>query len=524
MPKVVIDPITRIEGHLRITCEVENGVVKDAWNTATLFRGFEVFMKDRDAKGIWQFAQRICGVCPNPHAFNSVRAVEIAMGMDKVTDNARLIRNMTEAAQLGYDHILWFYQLNAFDYVNVPNTLKANPTSPVLKAVQDQVKAVVDSGQLGPFANMYWGHPGYKLPPDMDLELTAHYLAAIDIQQKANEGMTILGGRFPMIHHYVPGGVTQLPSIEEILFYKSRMEEVKQFIDTVLVPDLLAIAPYYKDDLVSTGKGVGNLMTWGVIDEKSQDPYDRLFPRGAIYGGDLTQVHKVDPDESRMFTKHSWFSDDTGMGKHPLQAGQDHVEFTQLPALEGDALPGPGDKYDWTQAVRHGAENRPMEVGPLAEMVVAYVSGRAEAKKLVDDTLAAVGAAGKPEVLVSNLGRVAARVLKAKINADNAQRWADELLANIGKGDNECFEEIDWSRSGTGVSGWDAPRGSLAHYAEVEKGMIKTYAAVPPSNWNLSPRDDKGVRGPVEEALVGTPVANPKEPLEILRTVHTFDP
>ncbi|MEW6019341.1 MAG: nickel-dependent hydrogenase large subunit, partial [Pseudomonadota bacterium] len=278
MPKVVIDPITRIEGHLRITCVVEGGKVTDAWNTATLFRGFEIFMKDRDPKGIWQFAQRICGVCPNPHAFNSVTAVERAAGLTKVNDNARLIRNMTEAAQLAYDHILWFYQLNAFDYVNVPDTLNASPANPTLKAVQDQVKAVVDSGQLGPFANMYWDHPGYKLPPELNLELTAHYLQAIDVQQSANECNAILGGRFPMIHHYIPGGVTQMPAIDEILFYKSRMEEVKNFIDTVMVPDLLAIAPFYRDDLLGS-KGVGNYLTWGVLDEKSQDPYDRLFPR-----------------------------------------------------------------------------------------------------------------------------------------------------------------------------------------------------------------------------------------------------
>lgn len=522
MPKVVIDPITRIEGHLRITCLVEDGKVTDAWNTATLFRGFEIFMKGRDPKSIWQFAQRICGVCPNPHAFNSVRAVETALGMATVDDNARLIRNMTEAAQLGYDHILWFYQLNAFDYVNVPNTLNAKPATPTLKAVQDQVKAVVDSGQLGPFANMYWDNPGYKLPADLDLELTAHYLAAIDVQQKANECNTILGGRFPMIHHYVPGGVTQLPAIDEVLFYKSRMEEVKNFIDTVMVPDLLAIAPFYGADLASTGKGVGNYLTWGVIDESSQDPYDRLFPRGAVFDGDLTKVQKVDLDETRMYTKYSWFDDGVGQGKHPLDAGQEPIQFTELPPLEGEGLPE--GKYDWTQAVRYGDKNRPMEVGPLAEVLVAYLSGRAEVKKLVDDTLAAVGAAGNPAVLLSNLGRVAARVIKAKVNADNALRWADELLANIGAGSKECYQELDFSREGRGASGWDAPRGSLAHYAEIEGGQIKTYAAVPPSNWNLSPRDDDGVRGPVEEALVGTPVADPQQPLEILRTVHTFDP
>ncbi len=520
MTKVVIDPITRIEGHLRITCVVENGKVTDAWNTATLFRGFEIFMKGRDPKSIWQFAQRICGVCPTPHAFNSVRAVETALGMDKVPDSTRLIRNMMEAAQLGYDHILWFYHLNGFDYVNVPNTLNAKPGTPGLKAVQDQVKAVVDSGQLGPFANMYWDHPGYKLPADLDLEVTAHYLQALEVQQKACDCSAVLGGRYPMINNYVPGGVTQMPSIEDIEYYKSKMGEVKDFIDTVMVPDLLAIAPYYLD-LAAFGKGVGNFLTWGVLEEKSQDPYDRLFPRGGIFDGQLA-LQKVDPNETHQFTKYSWYDDGVGAGKHPLDVGQEPQQFTKLPPIDGEALPE--GKYDWTQAVRYGNVNRPMEVGPLAQMLVAYLAGRPEAKQLVDTTLAAIGHAGDPTVLLSNLGRVAARVLKAKINADNALRWADELLANIGSGNTQVYQELDYSKDGTGFSGWDAPRGALCHYAKIKNGKIDTYAAVPPSNWNLSPRDDSGKRGPVEEALVGTPVVDPTKPLEILRTVHTFDP
>ncbi|MHB1390284.1 MAG: nickel-dependent hydrogenase large subunit [Thermoleophilia bacterium] len=522
MTKVVIDPITRIEGHLRITCVVENGKVTDAWNTATMFRGFEIFMKDRDPKGIWQFAQRICGVCPTPHAFNSVRAVENAMGMKTVPDSVRLIRNMMETTQLAYDHILWFYHLNGFDYVNVPNALNAKPGTPALKAVQDQVKAVVDSGQLGPFANMYWDHPGYKLPPEMDLEITAHYLQALDIQQKACDASAVLGGRYPMINNYVPGGVTQMPSIEDIEFYVSQMGIVKDFIDTVMVPDLLAIAPYYID-LATFGKGVGNFLTWGVLDEKSQDPYDRLFPRGGIFDGKLA-LQKVDLAEARKYTKTSWFPDDLGGGKHPLEVGQIPQQFTKMPAMDGETGPGANDKYDWTQALRYGKEARPMEVGPLAQVLIAYLAGRPGATKLVDDTLAAVGHAGDPTVLLSNLGRVAARVLKAKINSDNAVRWANELLANIGSGNTEIYQELDFSQDGTGESGWDAPRGALAHYAKIKGGKIDTYAANPPSNWNLSPRDDSGVRGPVEEALVGTPVVDPAKPLEILRTVHTFDP
>ena len=207
--KVVIDPITRIEGHLRVTCVVENGKVTDAWNTCTLFRGFEIFMKDRDPREIWHYTMRICGVCPTPHGWNGVRATEMAMGVEKMDDNTRLIRNMMEASQTAYDHILWFYILNAFDYVNVPNALSANPTTPTLKAVQDQLKAFVASGQLGFLANMYWDHPGYKLPPDLDLELTAHYLQSIEMQQIANDaGGVFLGGKYPMIMNYAPAATS----------------------------------------------------------------------------------------------------------------------------------------------------------------------------------------------------------------------------------------------------------------------------------------------------------------------------
>ena len=519
--KVVIDPITRIEGHLRVTCVVENGKVTDAWNTCTLFRGFEIFMKDRDPREIWHYTMRICGVCPTPHGWNGVRATEMAMGLGKMDDNTRLIRNMMEASQIAYDHILWFYILNAFDYVNVPNALRAKPTTPTLKAVQDQLKAFVASGQLGFLANQYWDNPGYKLPADLDLELTAHYLQSIEMQQTANDaGGVFLGGKYPMIMNYAPGGCTQLPGLEDIITYKQRMETVQGFVDTVVVPDLLAIAPYYKD-LATVGKGVGNFLSWGVLDEKSQDPYDRVFPRGGIFGGVL-KPQQVDPNETKMYTKHSFYPDSLGGGKHPLEVGQEPQQYVDLAPIEGQQLPN--DKYDWTQAVRYGSQEAPMEVGPLAQMLMAYTAGRPEAVQLVDSTLAAVGAAGHPEILISALGRIVARVLKLKINMDNAQRWADELLANMAAGDTAVNSNPTVPDSGEGYGGWDAPRGALCHYVRIKGGKIGSFAAVPASNWNFSPRDDKGVRGPVEEALIGLPVADAAQPLEILRLVHTFDP
>jgi Ni,Fe-hydrogenase I large subunit len=523
MAKVVIDPITRIEGHLRITCEVENGKVKDAWNTCTLFRGFEIFMEGIDPRDTWHYAQRICGVCPNPHALNSATAAERAMGVETVPDNARLVRNMLDATQLGYDSLLWFYILNAFDYVNVPDAVNAKTTDPQLIAIQDQLRSQVASGQTNFLSNQYWDNPGYKLPAEVNLLLTSHYLESIQVQQYANQACAVIAGKFPMIMNMAAGGITQLPSEEEILYYMNRMSLVKQFNETVLLPDLLAVAAAFPE-LATYGQGVGNFLTWGLLDEQSQKPEDRVFPSGGIFGGQL-QVQPVDPAKPVLYTKYSYYDDSVGAGKTPLEVGQLPLDFTGYPDIEGEAFPT--GKYDWTRAARYPSpdgKNVPMEVGPLAEVLVAYLAGRPEAKKYVDQVLAAVGAAGKPEVLVSNLGRVGARVIKALINTDYALSWADQLLANIKAGDTTCFSKPNVDAEGTGISGYDAPRGALSHYCQTSGGKVAKYAAVPASNWNLAPRDDDGVRGPVEEALVGTPVANPEQPLEILRTVHTFDP
>jgi [NiFe] hydrogenase large subunit len=522
--KVVIDPITRIEGHLRITCEVENGKVKDAWNTCTLFRGFEIFMKNIDPRDAWQFGQRICGVCPNPHALNAATASERAMGVETVTPNAVLVRNMLESTQLGYDSILWFYILNAFDYVNVPNAVNAKATTPELQAVQDQVRAVVDSGQTNVFSNQYWDHPGYVLPAELDLVLTSHYLQAIQAQQWANEACAVIGGKFPMVMNMAAGGVTQLPSEPDINYYLDRMALVKEFTDVTMWNDLLAVAGAFID-LAGQGQGVGNYLTWGILDVESQDPYRRIIPRGAIFDRNLTKVEKVDPADVTLYTKYSYYPDSLGAGKHPFDVGQEPFEFTSYPPIEGDTLPS--GKYDWTRAARYPnpqGKDVPMEVGPLAEVLVAYISGQPNVTKYVVEVLAAVGATGKPEVLMSSLGRIAARVIKARVNMDYAAQWGQQLLENMKAGDTECFTTPNVNADGEGISGYDAPRGALSHYCRISGGKVSTYAAVPASNWNLAPRDDSGARGPVEEALIGVPVADPTKPLEIVRTVHTFDP
>jgi Ni,Fe-hydrogenase I large subunit len=524
MATVVIDPVTRIEGHLRITCEVENGKVKNAWNTCTMFRGFEIFMKDIAPQDTWTYAMRICGVCPTPHGINSAAAAEKAMGVDLIPDNARLIRNMLMAAQLGYDSILWLYPLAALDYVNVPSTLKAKTNDPVLLEIQGRVKAIVDSGQVNLFSNQFWDNPGYLLTPEQNLELLSHYISGTVYQQYANQAAAVLAGKFPMIQNLAAGGWMNLPTLEQIIYYQDQMTLVKEFTDTVVWGDLLALASVY-GSLAGFGGGVGNFLTWGNFDDKSQKPTDRLFPSGAIFDKQL-KVYDVDPAKAQIFTKHSWYPDDLGGGKAPLESGQEPQQYTELPPMDGSKLPE--GKYDWTRAARYPdpkGKPRPMEVGPLAEVLVAYAKGRPDVKKYVDQVLAAVGATGNPGVLFSDLGRVAARIIKARVNTDYALQWSAQLLENVNAGDTKVFiDPPNPNGQGTGIGAMDAPRGALSHYCTIANGKTVKYAAVPASNWNLAPRDDNDVRGPVEEALVGVPCPNPDEPLDILRTVRTFDP
>ncbi|HVN42968.1 MAG TPA: nickel-dependent hydrogenase large subunit, partial [Steroidobacteraceae bacterium] len=463
MAKVVIDPVTRIEGHLRITCEVENGKVTNAWNTCTLFRGFEIFMKGIKPADAWQFGQRICGVCPTPHALNAAVASERAMGVAKVPDNARLVRNMLNACQIGYDCILWFYTLNAFDYVNVPDIVNAKTDDPQMVAIQQQAKALLSSGQVGILSNFWWDNPGYLLTPEENLLLTSHYIASFPAMQAANQAAAVLSGKFPMIMSLAAGGMTELPSLDEILYYQDQMAIVKDFTDNVLWPDTLAAAGAYKA-LAGYGAGVGNYLTWGVLEGKSQDPKDRIFPSGGVFGGAL-KVEPVDPAKPVLYTKYSYYDDGVGAGKTPLKVGQEPIDFTAYPPIEGPDFPT--GKYDWTRAARYPnpqGKNVPMEVGPLAEVLVGYLDGRPDFVKYVDEMLAALGATGHPEVLLSSLGRIGARTIKARINMDHYLDWSTELLANIKAGDTDVYTvPPNQTGDGVGISGLDAPRGALSH-------------------------------------------------------------
>lgn len=513
MARLTIDPVTRLEGHIRCVVEIDGGVVKDAWIATTLFRGFEIFIRDRDPRDAWHIAHRICGVCPTSHGNAATMGLEESFGVEP-PDNAVLVRNLMEAAQYLHSHVLWFYTLNAFDYVDVVSALSATPTTPALKAVQERLQAFVDSGQLGFLENGYWGHPAMKLPPELNLELSAHYLMALEIQAKAAQALAVFGGKFPYHMSTPPGGVTVIPTLQDVVNYEYIMKEVNDFVRNVFVPDTLAAAPYYLD-LATFGQGVGNFLTWGVLEDLSRDPKKRALPRGAIFDANLV-VEDVDPHtDVQEYTGHSWYTDDSGEGKNPGSAeAKTEPEFTQLDDLEG--------KYTWTKTVN--MKGKQMEVGTLARMLIAYLSDAPGAKKIVDDTLAAIGQAGNPTVLVSALGRLATKALEASIIADKLEQDMQLLKENISSGTGEWFIQKDVPDSGAGVGAWDAPRGALAHWNRIENQKISSYQAVPASNWNFSARDESGARGPVEEALVGTPVADPEKPLEVLRVIHTFDP
>jgi [NiFe] hydrogenase large subunit len=508
MARITIDPITRIEGHMKIEVEIEGGKVKDAWASGTLFRGFEIIMQGRDPRDAWHITQRICGVCPTSHGHASSMSMDDAFKV-KPPDNGRIIRNIIEGAQFLHSHILWFYHLNALDYVDVVSALRAQPREASLKKVQKKLKAFVDSGQLGPFANGYWGHPAYKLPPDLNLLAVAHYLEALEMQAKAAQVSALFGGRMPMTMTSPPGGVTHVPSVDDIKNYLYRVKELQDWIDSVFVPDVLAIAPYYLD-YASVGRGHANYLAWGVFEDASFDPKKRLLPRGVLLASDFPKVHELKPDDVLEHTSHGWYKN-----AKPLNpaTGVTDPEFTDY---------NTNARYSWSKAPR--LNNKPMEVGALSRMFVAYAAGQPTVKKLVNGALTALGHAGKPEVLQGVLGRIATRALECKMVADAMYQWGFDIVENIKKGNAAVYNDYSIPDKAQGAGLWEAPRGALAHWIDVDGKKVKNYQCVVPSTWNCSPRDDNGVRGPLEQALIGTPVANPEKPLEILRVAHSFDP
>jgi len=547
MPNIVIDPVTRIEGHLRIEAQVDGGKVTEAWSSGTMFRGMELILRGKDPREAWLWAQRICGVCTTVHAHASVYAVEDALGIE-IPPNARLVRNLIAGAQHIQDHVIHFYHLHALDWVDVADSLNADPaaTAALAQAISDwpkssadyfagiqaRVKKLVESGQLSLFASGYWGHPAYRLPPEANLLAVAHYLEALEWQRDVIRVHAVLGGKNPHPQTYLVGGMASaidldspnVINLERIAFMAERIRTMRQFVEQVYVPDVKAVASFYPE-WWSIGAGHRNYLSYGALQQGNRAEEAKFtFPRGIILDGDLGTVHPVDQARITESIARSYYEYEAGdeARLHPWD-GETSPKYTgpTPPYLALDV----DNKYSWLKSPRY--DGRPMEVGPLARMLVAYGAGNERVQELVNGALTELKL--QPAALFSTLGRVAARALETVYLLDLMDKWLNDLAANAQSGDVRIHDGSKWDPSSwpAEAQGWgfhEAPRGALGHWVTIKDGKIDNYQAVVPSTWNAGPRDEQGVTGPYEASLVDTPVADPEQPLEILRTVHSFDP
>lgn len=544
MGKIIkIDPITRIEGHLRIDIEVDKGKITNAWSSGTMFRGIETILQGRDPREAWIFTQRICGVCTTVHGIASVRAVENALDLE-IPFNAQLIRNLIIAAHTIHDHIVHFYHLSALDWVDVVSATKANPKATAklaqslspwhrnseqeFKAVQDKLKGVVASGQLGIFSNGYWGHSAMKLPPEVNLLAVSHYLQALEYQRKINDAVGLLGSKTPHIQNLAVGGVANAINMDDetalnmtrLLKVKNFFDEVRDFVNQVYLVDVIAVGALYAD-WTTYGAGVTNyLASPDLPTNKEATKFDLLG--GTIMDGNINSLRYISSFKDTYFRDgvkesiaHAWYDGD--WSKHPYEETTD-PKFTQFDYNK---------EYSWCKAPRF--EGKPMQVGPLAQVLVNYAQGHDLTKKYVDHAVEQVQAISKKKISLNALhstpGRLLARAIRTAVVNDVALNHWNMLVENIGKGDTDIFNEpVFPDREIRGFGMHEAPRGVLSHWVVIEKGKIKNYQAVVPSTWNAGPRDEKEQLGPYEAALIGNPIADIQRPLEALRTIHSFDP
>ncbi|KAB2941948.1 MAG: nickel-dependent hydrogenase large subunit [Hyphomicrobium sp.] len=559
--RVVVDPLTRIEGHMR--CEVNidaDNVIRNAVSTGTMWRGLEVILKGRDPRDAWAFTQRICGVCTGTHALTSVRAVEDALDI-KIPENANSIRNIMQLSLQIHDHLVHFYHLHALDWVNPVTALKADPkaTSELQKMVspshpksspgyfrdvQNRLKRFVESGQLGPFKNGYWDNPAYLLPPEADLMATTHYLEALDFQSQIMKTRVIFGGKDPHPNWIVGGvpcainvdgtGAVGAINMERLNYVSDIINQSTEFIENVYIPDIIAIGNIYKGWLYGGGLSGKSVLAYGDIPENANDysAANLLMPQGAVINGNLKEVHPIDlrdASEIQEFVPHSWYSyPDEKKGLHPWD-GITEPNYVLGPNAKGtktniEELDEAG-KYSWIKAPRW--KGHAMEVGPLARYVVGYAAGHPEITEQINATLAALNV--PVDALFSTLGRTAARALEAQRCCRLQRHFMDKLIATIKAGDSstanvERWEPETWPADAKGVGFTEAPRGALAHWIKIKDTKIDNYQCVVPTTWNGSPRDNEGNIGAFEASLMDTKVERAEEPVEILRTIHSFDP
>ncbi len=565
--RVVVDPVTRIEGHMR--CEVnldKNNVIVNAVSTGTMWRGLEVILRGRDPRDAWAFVERICGVCTGCHALASCRAVEDALDI-KIPLNAHLIREMMAKTLQVHDHVVHFYHLHALDWVNPVNALKANPkatsglqnivspkhakSSPgYFKDIQTRIRKFIESGQLGPFKNGYWDNPAYKLSPEADLMAVAHYLEALDLQKEFVKLHTIFGGKNPH-PNYLVGGVpcainmdgdmaAGAPlNMERLNFVKSRIDEMVQFNNNVYVPDVIAIASFYKGQLWGGGIGAKSVMDYGAYPKVNYDKSTDQLPGGVILNDNWDEVFPVDPkdpEQVQEFVTHSWYKyPDETKGLHPWDGiTEPNYELgsktkgtrTDIKELDESA------KYSWIKSPRW--RGHAVEVGPLSRYVLAIAQGHEYITEQTTRALSGFNALAGTELnmkqaLQSTIGRTLARALESEYCAEMMVEDWHALIKNIKSGDSstanmEKWDPKTWPKNAKGVGTVAAPRGANAHWIVIKDGKIDNYQCIVPTTWNGSPRDPEGNIGAFEASLMGTPVERANEPVEILRTLHSFDP
>lgn len=538
--RVVIDPITRIEGHLRIEVEVdENNVIQKAYSSSTLWRGIELILKGRDPRDAGLMAQRICGVCTYSHYKAGVEAVEDALGVEPPY-NAKLVRSLLNESLYMHDHVVHFYHLHGLDWVDIVSALSADPKKaselafkyahlPIatgtdeLTAVQERVKGFAAKGQMGPFANAYWGNKTYKFSPEQNLIALSHYLKALEVQRVAAQMFAIFGAKQPHPQSLVVGGVTCVRDIlnpSRLAEWKSKYEVVKDFIERAYYADIVMAAEAYGTEAsVLGGIGVKNFLA---ADAFLLNRTENLFQSGIIKNGDITKVYDIDEMKIEEDVTHAWYK-----GDKPLQPYDGVTEENYTGFIDGDTLNGkakvinPKEKYTWVKAPRY--DKAPMEVGPLACLLVNYGRGNAKVQKEVNDFLKRTGL--PVAALFTTLGRTAARMLQTKLISDNAIITFNALVENI-KTDDATYTkfEIDPNKEYKGRFIGEVPRGTLSHWVRIKNGVIENYQAVVPTTWNAGPMDANGEAGPYEASLVGLKLEDPTKPLEVLRVIHSFDP
>ncbi|MGQ9546433.1 MAG: nickel-dependent hydrogenase large subunit [Dehalococcoidia bacterium] len=497
MAKIVIDPVTRIEGHLKIEALVERGKVKEARSSGMLFRGLELIMRGRDPRDAQRITQRICGVCPTSHSTAAALNLDSAFGIaDKIPDNGRIIRNLILGSAHIADHILHFYHLVALDYADVARLAKYEGNNPTLNSI----KSFIARGELGPFIPRYEGD--YRLPDQVNEQAVAHYVAAFDMRRKGQEMLAIFGGKMPHNMGIMPGGVASVPTVDNMTSFLWRLKELQQFVDNVYLPDVLAIARVYSD-YFEIGQGCGNLLAYGSyeLDGKEADitKRKRFFEPGTVTTS--LKLGELDPTKIAEYVKHSWYADSIS-GRHPSQGDI---------ALDEDKK----GAYSWLKSPRY--DGKVFEVGPLARVMVNYARGNPEVKSLVDSALSQLNL--KPQAMFSTMGRNLARALETKLIADAMADWVLEL-----KPGEPAYTNYDLPSEATGMGLIGAARGALGHWIEIKEGRIANYQVITPSTWNISPRDDKGQPGPLEQAITGTEIRDEANPFEVVRIVRSFDP